>query len=128
MPKSKMILLYLLPLAILLALPFHYNLFLLLPVFIAMTLITCFWQDFLTFGLFQTYVSTKVGKWLEIIIVTVVFFIGHLVFYLDSLLTMPIAGWGLILVASFVLAALRRYTGTIYAGNVLHLSFLLLAG
>lgn len=126
LPKSKLIYLYLIPLLLIIALPFHYSLALNPLVYITMITISCFWQDYLTFGIYQTKLIHKYNKLTVVPIVAIFFFMGHFVFYLDSLSEQTLFGWIMIAVAGLVLAAARYKSGNIYISNVIHLSFLLL--
>lgn len=75
-------------------------------------------QDFLTFGLLQTYVSKKIGPFYALFVVGAVFFIAHMSFDM-SVNTL------LLLLGSFSFAYARYKTSSIYLGNVIHLSALL---
>lgn len=126
LPKSKLIYLYLIPLSLIAALPFHYSLTLNPAVYILMILISCFWQDYLTFGIYQTELSKRLRPLATILTVATVFFLGHFIFYLDILNQQSIFSWSIIAIAGLALATIRYKTNNVYTSNVIHLSFLLL--
>lgn len=76
-------------------------------------------QDIGTFGFLQTYVEKKVYRSVAAVIVAVSFFIAHFQYGLAYAALFYIAGF-------FIFAFLRYKTRSLYATNVLHLSFLLL--
>lgn len=127
LPKSKLIYLYLIPLSLIAALPFHYSLTLNPAVYVLMILISCFWQDYLTFGIYQTELSKKLKPLATVVTVATVFFLGHFIFYLDILNQQSIFSWLMIAIAGLALATIRYKTNNVYTSNVIHLSFLLLA-
>ncbi|MEV4060859.1 hypothetical protein [Nonomuraea dietziae] len=55
LPSSRLRWLYVLPLALLLLLPFHYDGPVTVPLLAVMIVVTAFWQDCLTFGLVQSF-------------------------------------------------------------------------
>jgi Type II CAAX prenyl endopeptidase Rce1-like len=123
LPKSKLVWLYLIPLGLLLLLPAHYQLVLNLPVYIFMILVTVFWQDYLTFGLFQTYLEKRLHLNTAAILTALLFLVGHVVFYINDLFNIQFV---IIAIAGFLFSFSRRYFKNIYIANILHLCFLLL--
>ena len=117
LPKSKLLWLYTIPAVLLIALPSHYNMMLNIMVYIPMIIISVFWQDYLTFGMLQTFLNERVSQNKSAIIVAVVFLSGHLIFYLNDP-TNP--QFILIALAGFVFAFSRRYTKSIYIANIIH--------
>ena len=88
-----------------------------------MILVTVFWQDYLTFGLLQSHLATKVSENAAAIITAFLFILGHIVFFLNDPFDPQFV---LIAVAGFIFAFSRRFTGTVYIANVIHLSFYLM--
>jgi hypothetical protein len=122
-PKSYLLWLYIIPAILLLILPQHYTLTLYYPVFVFMIIITVFWQDYVTFGLLQTYLATRVSPNVAAMITTALFLLGHVIFFLHDLADPQFV---LIALAGGAFAFSRRYTGTIYVAHVLHLCFYLI--
>ena len=118
LPKSKLLWLYLLPAILLVALPSHYALALNIWVYIPMIVITVFWQSYLTFGMLQPYLSKKLAPGTAAVITALVFLAGHIVFFLNDLLSPQFLVIGL---AAFIFAFSRKYTGNIYISNVIHM-------
>lgn len=79
--------------------------------------ITVFWQDYLTFGIFQTFLAERISQNTAACLVAVVFLAGHAVFFLGDL-TNP--QFIIIALAGFIFAFSRRYTGNIYIANLIH--------
>jgi hypothetical protein len=124
--RSRLIYLYFLPAALIAILPWHYHLTLSIPLFVLMVIISTFWQDYLTFGIFQTFIQSKLVTWMSVIIVGVLFTIGHFIFFIDSFSLASMTGWLALLSAGLLFSWQRKHFGNIYVINVLHLSFLLL--
>ena len=61
--RSWSIWLYALPIALAIALPFHYELILPVFLYIAWMTVSVFWQDYLTFGLLQSYLAERLPTW-----------------------------------------------------------------
>jgi membrane protease YdiL (CAAX protease family) len=123
LPKSRLLWLYAVPVALLVFLPWHYALALDIWVYVPMIVITVFWQDYVTFGLLQTRLAKTITATKAAIVTAIVFLLGHAVFFLNDI-TDP--QFILIAIAGFGFAFLRRYTGNIYIANVIHLTFYLL--
>ncbi|WP_157246682.1 CPBP family intramembrane glutamic endopeptidase [Nonomuraea typhae] len=126
MPRSKLLWLYGVPLALLLALPFHYSGPVAVPLLAAMIVITAFWQDYLSFGLVQTFIGQRTSPLAAVLITGGLFAVGHVVFLAGQ--TAPLAfltACAVYLAAGCLLAWLREQTRSIYATNAAHLSFLL---
>lgn len=123
LPKSKLIWLYIAPVALLFLLPQHYTLALNVWVYIPMIVITVFWQDYLTFGVLQSALSKRLSPNRAAALTAVVFALGHLVFFLNNLIDPQMI---LIVLAGFVFAFSRRYTGSIYIANIIHTVFYLI--
>ena len=121
--KSYLLLLYVIPAILLAMLPQHYSLTLYCPIFVFMIIITVFWQDYVTFGLLQTYLAKRASPSVAAMITTALFLLGHIIFFLNDLADPQFA---LIALAGVAFAFSRRYTGTIYIANILHLCFYLI--
>lgn len=117
LPKSKLLWLYFIPFALLLYLPWHYALTLNIWVYIPMIVITVFWQDYLTFGVLQSFLAKQSNRNIAATITGVVFLLGHAVFFLNDLSSPQFV---LIGIAGFVFAFSRRYAGNIYIANIIH--------
>lgn len=117
LPKSKLLWLYFIPFALLLYLPWHYALTLNIWVYIPMIVITVFWQDYLTFGVLQSFLAKQSNRNIAATITGVVFLLGHAVFFLNDLSNPQFL---LIGIAGFVFAFSRRYAGNIYIANIIH--------
>ncbi len=123
LPKSKLLWLYFIPFALLLYLPWHYALTLNIWVHIPMIVITVFWQDYLTFGVLQSFLAKQSNRNIAATITGVVFLLGHAVFFLNDLSNPQFV---LIGIAGFVFAFSRRYAGNIYIANIIHTLFYLI--
>ena len=117
LPKSKLLWLYFIPFTLLLYLPWHYALTLNIWVYIPMIVITVFWQDYLTFGVLQSFLAKQSNRNIAATITGVVFLLGHAVFFLNDLSNPQFV---LIGIAGFVFAFSRRYAGNIYIANIIH--------
>ncbi|MFI6504900.1 type II CAAX prenyl endopeptidase Rce1 family protein [Nonomuraea typhae] len=126
MPRSKLLWLYAVPLALVLALPLHYSGPVAVPLLAAMIVITAFWQDYLSFGLVQTFIGQRTSAFWAVLITGGLFALGHVVFLAGR--SAPLAfltACAVYLAAGCLLAWLRELTRSIYATNAAHLSFLL---
>lgn len=123
LPRSKWLWLYVLPAVLLAFLPQHYVFAPDVWVFMIMIIVTVFWQDYLTFGVLQPFLSRRMSPTWAVVVTTIVFFAGHVVFSPGD-----IADPQMLLIASagLVFALSRRFTGAVYLANVIHLSFYLL--
>lgn len=121
--RSRSIWLYILPVALAIALPFHYDL--ILPVFLYMTWMTVsvFWQDYLTFGLLQSYLGERLPAWGVIVASAIVFWLGHALFIPDRFAPSHWLPSLAILVLGFALASLRVWLKSLHLILALHLSF-----
>lgn len=114
---------YIAPLALAVALPFHYELPLPVAIYMFWMAASVLWQDYITFGLLQDHV----GDWLRpvgtVLAVAVVYYLGHAIFIPDTFApTYPFAAGG-ILALGIVFATLRQQTATVHLILALHLSF-----
>jgi|JI6StandDraft_1071083.scaffolds.fasta_scaffold175211_2 hypothetical protein len=124
--RTNLLYLYILPLILVGLLPFHYHLALPLSIYIFMIVVTVFWQDYLTFGIVQTYVQTTLTPTLSLFIVALLFTLGHFTFLISSFSSAYIPGLIALFCVSALFAWFRKHFGNIYIINVLHLSFLLM--
>lgn len=115
--------LYALPLALAIALPFHYGLE--LPVFLYMAWMTVsvFWQDYLTFGLLQSYLGERLPRWGVVIVSAVMFWLGHALFLPDAFAPVNVVPSLAILALGLALASLRVWLTTLHLILALHLAF-----
>ncbi len=90
----------------------------------ALLILSIFWQDFLTFGILQQIVTAYTKK-LGWFIVAVVFWIGHVIFYLPAF-GENVISWLMFFAAAVLLAFLTSKTKSFYLTDVLHIAFILL--
>lgn len=120
---SRLRWLYLLPAALALALPFHYGLEAPVGLYVIWMTVSVFWQNYLTFGLLQSYLCERIPAGAAVALVAMMFWLGHLVFIphrfgLDNILP------SLAMIALGALfALLRARLGTLHLLLALHLSF-----
>lgn len=121
--RSWSIWLYMLPVALAIVLPFHYEL--ILPVFLYMAWMTVsvFWQDYLTFGLLQSFLGERLPAWGVIVASAVIFWLGHALFIPDRFAPADWLPSLAILALGFVLASLRVWLTSLHLILALHLSF-----
>ncbi len=115
--------LYALPLALAVAQPFHYGQELPVWVYIVWMAASVFWQDYLTFGLLQSYLSERLSLGAVIAVSAVVFWLGHVIFLPHRFGPEHIVASLAILALGFVLAWIRVRSGTIHLLLALHLAF-----
>lgn len=127
LPFSQWLWLYLLPLICIITLQFTYQGPLDLWVFILMITISVFWQDALTFGLFQNYIRQSASRWNTILIVGTLFGLGHIMAFAPDMTQLLNPGFYLLFIVGYLFAWLREKTGNIYVIDVLHMTFLLAA-
>ena len=121
--RSWSVWLYVLPVVLAITLPFHYEL--ILPVFLYMVWMTVsvFWQDYLTFGLLQSYLGERLPIWGVIVASAVIFWLGHALFIPDSFAPTNWLPSLAILVLGLLLAVLRAWQKSLHLILALHLSF-----
>lgn len=126
LPPSGLLWLYALPVALLVALPFHYDGPVAVPLLAIMVVVTAFWQDYLTFGLVQSFIGRHASPLVAVLVAGGLFAAGHIVFFIErsTPLTLLVL-CAVYLAAGCLLAWLREGSRSIYATNVAHLSFLL---
>lgn len=121
--KSRLMWLYALPVTAALVLPFHYTLEGPLLIYMIWMPISVFWQNYLTFGLLQSYLRERLRPWATILSVAVMFWLGHVIFIAhrfgleNLLLSLGILALGL------VLAWFRHSLKTLHLNLALHLTF-----
>ena len=72
------------PAVLALVLPLHYSMPVPVGVYIAWMTLSVFWQNYLTFGLPQSYVRDYLPAWVSIVVVTAMFWLGHVVVLPDQ--------------------------------------------
>lgn len=109
--------------ALAIVLPFHYEL--ILPVFLYMVWMTVsvFWQDYLTFGLLQSYLGERYPAWGVIVASAVIFWLGHALFIPDRFAPTNVLPSVAILALGFILASLRAWLRSLHLLLAVHLSF-----
>lgn len=121
--RSWSIWLYGLPLVLAIALPFHYELILPVFLYIAWMTVSVFWQDYLTFGLLQSYLGERLPAWGVIVASAVIFWLGHALLIPDRFAPTNWLPSLAILALGFVLASLRVWLRSLHLMLALHLSF-----
>lgn len=121
--RSWMLWLYALPLVLAIALPFHYDLILPVLLYMVWMTVSVFWQDYLTFGLLQSYLGQRVPAWAVIVLSAVIFWLGHVLFIPERFGFQNWLSSIAILLLGFVLASLRAWLKTLHLILALHLSF-----
>ncbi|MGO1392003.1 CPBP family glutamic-type intramembrane protease [Agrococcus casei] len=121
--RSWSVWLYAVPVVLAITLPFHYEL--VLPVFLYMVWMTVsvFWQDYLTFGLLQSYLGERLPTWAAIVVSAVMFWLGHALLLPDSFAPVHWLPSLAILALGLVLASLRAWLKSLHLILALHLSF-----
>lgn len=120
---SKIIYYYSIPLVLAILLPLYYALPLPVLLYIFWMSVSVFWQDYLTYGLLQCYLNERLFQWTVILLVAVIFYIGHAIFIPEAFTpihTLPSLG---ILYLGAFLAFLRMKLETLHLILILHISF-----
>lgn len=120
---SKLVYLYALPVLLGAVLPLHYGLPLPVGLYIVWMTVSVFWQDYLTFGLLQSYLSLRMRPRVVVPIVAVMFTLGHVVLLPDRFALVNFLPVVSILALGLFLAFLRARLGTIHMVLALHLAF-----
>ncbi|MCC9196585.1 hypothetical protein QNO08_09815 [Arthrobacter sp. zg-Y820] len=115
--------LYALPLALALTVPFRYELEAPVALYMFWMTVSVFWQNYLTFGLLQSYLRERMPLWGVLVASAVMFWIGHAVFLPQSFAPVHVLPSLSILALGFVLASLRLALKTLHLNLALHLSF-----
>ena len=84
-------------------------------------------QQYLTFGLLQSYFKKAFRPWAAVVVTAVVFYLGHAFLLPASFGPSQIASALFILVLGVIFASLRQKTGTLHANLALHLAFYFIA-
>lgn len=121
--RSWSVWLYALPVVLAITVPFRYEL--ILPVFLYMAWMTVsvFWQDYVTFGLLQSYLGERLPAWGVIVASAVIFWLGHALFIPDRFAPMNWLPSLAILALGLALASLRVWLKSLHLILALHLSF-----
>ena len=115
--------LYLLPLVLAITLPLHYSLPAPLAVYMLWMTVSVFWQDYLAFGLLQSYIGERLPTWATVAAVAVLFWSAHAIFIPDRFAPNNLVPSLAILALALVLALLRAKLKTLHLILALHLSF-----
>lgn len=121
--RSRLAYLYGLPLVLAVALPFHYELSLPVALYIFWITVSVFWQDYLTFGLLQSYLGEWLPARVQALVVAVMFYLGHAVLIPDRFGPSSVLPALAILTLGLTLSLLRAKLGTLHLILALHLSF-----
>ncbi|MGC0274633.1 type II CAAX prenyl endopeptidase Rce1 family protein [Pseudactinotalea sp. Z1739] len=82
-----------------------------------------FWQDYLTFGLLQSYLAERLPTWGTITMVAVMFWLGHALLLPDTFgPANPLAALAMLAMGA-LFALLRARLGTLHLLLALHLAF-----
>lgn len=120
---SRQLALYAIPSVLALALPFHYGMPLPLALYMLWMSVSVLWQDYLTFGLLQSYCRERLSGPASVLLVAVVFYAGHAIVIPHRFAPphwLPALG---ILAMGVVFAAIRERSGTLHLLLALHLGF-----
>lgn len=121
--RSRQRWLYLLPVVLALTLPLHYGMAVPLPLYLFWMTVSVFWQNYLTFGLLQSYLRERLPAAATIALVAVMFWLGHAVFLPDRFgLDSPLPSLA-ILALGLLMAGLRARFQALHVLLALHLSF-----
>lgn len=85
--------------------------------------VSVFWQDYLTFGLLQSYLGERLPAWGVIVASAIVFWLGHALFIPDRFAPIHWLPSLAILVLGLALASLRVWLKSLHLILALHLSF-----
>lgn len=122
--RSRVVPFYAVPVVLAAVLPFHYGMEdVPLGVYLVWMTVSVLWQDYLTFGLLQSYLREVLSPWATVLLVAIVFWVGHAVFIPHRFgLDNPLAGLAMIGLG-VLFASIRTKTGTLHLLLVLHASF-----
>lgn len=121
--SNRQLVLYAIPVLLALALPFHYEMPLPLAVYMPWMAVSVLWQDYLTFGLLQSYLRERFSGLAAVVLVAVVFYAGHAILIPHRFAPphwLPALG---ILAMGVVFATIRARSGTLHVLLALHLGF-----
>ncbi|MDQ1076815.1 MULTISPECIES: hypothetical protein [Microbacterium] len=121
--RSWSLWLYALPVVLAIALPFHYDLILPVLLYMVWMMVSVFWQDYLTFGLLQSYLGERLPALTAIVLSAAIFWLGHVLFIPERF---GLGNWlpsMAILALGVTLASLRVGLKTLHLILALHLSF-----
>lgn len=121
--RSRLMWLYALPAVLALVLPFHYSQQAPVAVYLVFMTVSVFWQDYLTFGLLQSYVSERLPAWATVAVVTGMFWLGHALLLPEKFAPTNVLATSAILALGAVFALIRARLGTLHLLLILHLSF-----
>lgn len=120
--SSRLVPLYAVPVVLAVVLPLHYSMPLPVGLYVVWITVNVFWQDYLTFGLLQSYLGERLPTRVTVPVVAVVFYLGHAIVIPDPFATNAVVALGIVALG-LVLALLRARLGTLHLILVLHLSF-----
>lgn len=123
--------LYLIPLALGLSVPLHYHITggYAPYVYVLWMTLSVFWQQYITFGLLQSYLNKRLGRRVAPVLTVIMFYLGHIAL-LPQFRPTSLAGLGgsvFILGLGTVFALLRNKTKSIRTNLLLHWAFYFIA-
>ncbi|WP_155838591.1 hypothetical protein [Arthrobacter castelli] len=121
--RSRTSWVYALPLVAAIALPFHYAMAFPVALYMFWMTVSVFWQDYLTFGLLQSYLTERLPRWAVLVGSAVIFWAGHALLLPDKFAPIHILPSLAILALGFALATLRIWLKTLHLILALHLAF-----
>lgn len=89
--------------------------------------VSVFWQDYLTFGLLQSYLGDRLPRWGAVAVTAVIFWLGHALYLPDRFGIASILPSLAMLALGAVFAALRAWLGRLHLLLSLHLAFSFIA-
>lgn len=115
--------LYAIPLALAVTVPFRYELLAPVGLYMVWMTVSVFWQNYLTFGLLQTYLGERLPAWGVLVVSAVMFWLGHVLLIPEHFAPLNVVPSLAILVLGGVLASLRLWLKTLHLLLAVHLSF-----
>lgn len=105
------------------ALPFHYELPLPVGLYMGWMAVSVLWQQYLTFGLLQDHLRSRLPAWATIVTVSAIFALGHVVWLPHRFgVGQPLAALAMVALG-IVIDSLRTRFGALHVPLALHLAF-----
>ena len=114
---------YTVPVVAALALPLHYGMGLPIGIYMFWMTVSVFWQDYLTFGLLQSYLAQRLRPWAVLSVSAVVFWAGHALLLPDTFAPANPLPSVAILALGFALGGMRLWLGSLHVLLAAHLTF-----
>ena len=121
--KSRMMWAYVVPVVAAIALPFHYGLYFPVALYIFWMTVSVFWQNYLTFGLLQSYLGEALRPWVVLLVSATVFWLGHVLLLPERFAPTNWVPSLAILALGLTLGGLRLWLKSLHLNLALHLTF-----